>query len=102
MQLRSIEDVAAGQEVTISYIDIMQPPRIRQARLLRKYSFLCSCDACCPSSNPVPAVGRACISTMRDAAREWALVPEDVSVCAAPPAKDGKGGDGAESRNFVF
>lgn len=85
--MRTVESVRAGEEVCISYVDTLLPPRQRQARLLRKYSFLCSCPAC--NEDPSPGVGAACLFTVRtpgsDAWDAWELQLEEASLLTLPP-----------------
>jgi hypothetical protein len=46
-------DIAAGEEVNISYIDICQPTSRRREQLLASYRFNCVCKSCSAfDSNP--------------------------------------------------
>ncbi|OCB88632.1 SET domain-containing protein [Sanghuangporus baumii] len=40
------KDIAAGEEITISYIDGFMPRAARQAELKLKYCFTCACSLC--------------------------------------------------------
>ncbi|XP_057772791.1 protein SET DOMAIN GROUP 41-like [Salvia miltiorrhiza] len=44
--VRSIDAVSKGEEVTIGYLDLVQPKEMRQAELWFKYRFSCSCKRC--------------------------------------------------------
>ncbi|ESQ33276.1 hypothetical protein EUTSA_v10003905mg [Eutrema salsugineum] len=46
---RSIKRIKSGEEITISYIDLMQPTGLRQSDLWSKYRFICSCRRCTAS-----------------------------------------------------
>merc|ERR1711957_186180 len=39
-------DIAAGEEVSMGYVDDEQPRRVRQRNLLKNYHFLCRCPRC--------------------------------------------------------
>jgi hypothetical protein len=55
--VRTVRPVEVGEALTISYVDLVLPPRQRQAILLRRYAFLCDCDAC--AADPVAGKGHA-------------------------------------------
>lgn len=44
--LRSIRDIAAGEEITVSYTDVASPTPIRRTNLLDDYFFRCACPRC--------------------------------------------------------
>ncbi|CAN8302590.1 unnamed protein product [Cochlearia groenlandica] len=44
--VRSFKKIKIGEEITISYIDLLQPKGLRQADLLSKYRFMCNCGRC--------------------------------------------------------
>jgi len=44
--IRAIKPIPAGDEVTLSYVDIMSPVQARQGDLLEGYMFVCSCHVC--------------------------------------------------------
>jgi len=46
MELRARRDVAAGEELTISYLDSALPRAQRQEHLLKGYGFECRCPLC--------------------------------------------------------
>ena len=46
MTLAARRDIAAGEELRITYIDSAQPVEDRQRELHYNYGFRCSCDAC--------------------------------------------------------
>ncbi|CAG8536490.1 19973_t:CDS:2, partial [Racocetra fulgida] len=45
--LRSIENIKAGEEITISYVDVAMSRTSRQKLLREKYFFKCQCPRCC-------------------------------------------------------
>ncbi|KAM7252930.1 hypothetical protein ACFE04_025548 [Oxalis oulophora] len=48
--VRSISRITKGEEITITYTDLLQPKLMRQSELLSKYQFACCCTRC--SSSP--------------------------------------------------
>ncbi|XP_021771574.1 protein SET DOMAIN GROUP 41-like [Chenopodium quinoa] len=44
--VRSIKGIQRGEEVTITYTDLLRPTALRQSELLLEYKFLCSCKRC--------------------------------------------------------
>ncbi|VFQ86714.1 unnamed protein product [Cuscuta campestris] len=44
--VRSIKDIKKGEEVLITYTDLLQPKGMRQSELWLKYRFRCCCDRC--------------------------------------------------------
>ncbi|GMH01021.1 hypothetical protein Nepgr_002860 [Nepenthes gracilis] len=50
MTVRSITAIKRGEEVTVTYTDLLQPTTIRQSELWLKYQFFCCCRRC----NAVP------------------------------------------------
>lgn len=44
--LRAAKEIQAGEELTISYVDLMMPSKERQSELKRQYSFECRCHNC--------------------------------------------------------
>ncbi|XP_029449811.1 histone-lysine N-methyltransferase SMYD3 [Rhinatrema bivittatum] len=44
--LRTIREIQLGEELTISYIDVMMPTADRQIQLKRQYCFECTCNRC--------------------------------------------------------
>jgi hypothetical protein len=44
--VRTIRPIAAGEEITVPYIDLLQPRRDRMAELLASKHFLCACERC--------------------------------------------------------
>ncbi|XP_047975440.1 protein SET DOMAIN GROUP 41 [Salvia hispanica] len=44
--VRSVKSICKGEEVTIAYTDLLQPKEMRQAELLFKHRFICSCKRC--------------------------------------------------------
>ncbi|KAG7594168.1 SET domain [Arabidopsis thaliana x Arabidopsis arenosa] len=46
---RSIKRIKSGEEITVSYIDLLQPTGLRQSDLWLKYRFMCNCGRCAAS-----------------------------------------------------
>lgn len=42
----SIADIDAGEEICLSYVDLMQPTHVRRKTLLESKYFLCQCERC--------------------------------------------------------
>ncbi|CDY51723.1 BnaA09g52100D [Brassica napus] len=47
--VRSIKGIKSGEEITVSYIDLLQPTGLRQSDLWSKYRFICNCGRCAAS-----------------------------------------------------
>lgn len=45
-ELRAGRDIAAGEEITISYCDVLRPRRERQESLQSLFAFRCHCETC--------------------------------------------------------
>jgi hypothetical protein len=84
--VRTIKPVEPDDTLTISYVDLLRPPRMRQAVLLRRYAFLCSCPAC---TGPFTAgAGQAQLWTVNAAFSEPAKPPAGAAAAPAPAAPD--------------
>lgn len=46
MELRATRDIAAGEQLTISYLDANMGAQARQRHLQWAYGFLCQCRRC--------------------------------------------------------
>ena len=72
--LTAYDDITAGEEIVISYLDNSSPRHIRRARLEKDYLFVCDCPACqqektkppirpgdqpCPSPRAIATCGAA-------------------------------------------
>ncbi|XP_024199137.1 protein SET DOMAIN GROUP 41 isoform X2 [Rosa chinensis] len=55
--VRSIKRINRGDEVTITYTDLLQPKAMRQSELWSRYRFVCSCKRC--SASPLTYVDHA-------------------------------------------
>ncbi|XP_062017419.1 protein SET DOMAIN GROUP 41-like [Rosa rugosa] len=55
--VRSIKRINRGDEVTITYTDLLQPKAMRQSELWSRYRFVCSCKRC--SASPLTHVDHA-------------------------------------------
>ncbi|GAB1316967.1 SET domain-containing protein 5 [Madurella fahalii] len=42
----AVRDILPGEELTVSYVDVIQPSSVRQARLNSGWSFNCTCPRC--------------------------------------------------------
>eukprot|EP00057_Strongylocentrotus_purpuratus_P015842 XP_011670316.1 PREDICTED: histone-lysine N-methyltransferase SMYD3-like [Strongylocentrotus purpuratus] len=51
LQIRTIKDVKEGEECTITYVDVMDPAKERQADLKEIYRFTCKCVKCIEEIN---------------------------------------------------
>ncbi|KAJ3330429.1 hypothetical protein HDU76_005717 [Blyttiomyces sp. JEL0837] len=51
--LRPMRDIAAGEELTISYIEIAEPRHKRRKELKERYFFDCECSACKQEPEPI-------------------------------------------------
>ncbi|CAN6852951.1 unnamed protein product [Brassica oleracea] len=47
--VRSIKGIKSGEEITVSYIDLLQPTGLRQSDLWSKSRFICNCGRCAAS-----------------------------------------------------
>ncbi|XP_010500104.1 PREDICTED: protein SET DOMAIN GROUP 41-like isoform X1 [Camelina sativa] len=47
--VRSIKKIKDGEEITVSYMDLLQPTGLRQSDLWSKYRFMCNCGRCVAS-----------------------------------------------------
>ncbi|KAL5560192.1 hypothetical protein UlMin_036403 [Ulmus minor] len=48
--VRSIRRIKKGEEVTVTYTDLLQPKAMRQSELWSRYRFICCCRRCSASS----------------------------------------------------
>ncbi|KAJ2131251.1 hypothetical protein IW136_005350 [Coemansia sp. RSA 678] len=48
--VRALDDVQIGDEITLAYMDGLQPRDVRQKQLSAVYFFDCTCDKCCGES----------------------------------------------------
>lgn len=47
LSLISIKDIKEGEEICISYCDVVQPCDSRRQDLKKRYGFMCDCELCC-------------------------------------------------------
>ncbi|KAL2489331.1 protein SET DOMAIN GROUP 41 [Forsythia ovata] len=59
--VRSIKAIKKGEEVTIAYMDVFRPKKLRQSELWMKYRFNCGCKRC--SAEPASYVDFALQAT---------------------------------------
>ncbi|XP_011670741.1 histone-lysine N-methyltransferase SMYD3-like [Strongylocentrotus purpuratus] len=57
LRIRTIKDVKEGEECTITYVDIMDPTKKRQADLKERYQFTCKCVKCIEEINADEGLG---------------------------------------------
>lgn len=50
-QVRATKEIAAGEALYVSYIDVMQPTALRRAELSERYFFKCECPCCTSDPN---------------------------------------------------
>jgi phage FluMu protein gp41 len=55
IRIRAAAPLQAGDEVTISYLDLADPLATRQADLKERYLFRCACDVCSAAALGAPA-----------------------------------------------
>lgn len=55
MQVRAIQDLQPGQEIRVSYLDLVKSKEERALELSQRYFFECSCDRC---KSPEPALDK--------------------------------------------
>lgn len=46
MQVRVVRPVTAGEQLTVTYINLMEPRHIRARQLMDTKHFACACDRC--------------------------------------------------------
>lgn len=96
--LRTLEQIPAGGEVTIAYIDTSFPTRIRQAELQERWFFTCSCTLCtaaphistdqysctsCGAASAVPPTPPPLVCGRCDAAQPIPPTAEDTAIAIA-------------------
>ena len=45
IQVRALRDITAGGQLTVQYVNLMEPRAVRQGMLAERY-FTCACDRC--------------------------------------------------------
>ena len=89
MQYRSTRAIAAGEELTVSYVDALEDTHARRAVLLASKHFWCGCARCAGMDEVEARVRRG---------EAWDLLAEDLLGLDldAPPAGGGKKGKGGK------
>ncbi|KAI3625019.1 hypothetical protein CBS9595_000380 [Malassezia furfur] len=90
MRLVAIRRIAPGDEVRTSYVDLAETRAQRQATLVRRYLFTCTCALCRRSAHPPPHdtdPRTACWCHERDCAGwcalpDWRTLPVDDDAAA--------------------
>ena len=54
--IKSICNISSGDDITISYIERMQPSRLRKSELRASFYFDCSCPACIQNPNELDKI----------------------------------------------
>lgn len=57
IELRALRKVCEGEELTVSYLDVLEPSAERQRKLKQRFHFLCSCQHCQQHLNDHMMVG---------------------------------------------
>ncbi|KAI8465647.1 MAG: hypothetical protein J3K34DRAFT_82272 [Monoraphidium minutum] len=85
--VRAVQDMAAGDEVTVSYLgrEEFAPAQARQAVLLERWGFECGCERCTVEA----AAPKELVSTI---AACYARVMQDLRPAFLEAAADGDGG----------
>ncbi|GAA6037178.1 hypothetical protein JCM8097_008773 [Rhodosporidiobolus ruineniae] len=60
VRLVASQPVRAGEELTIYYVDPVQPRKKRQEELMRKFNFTCTCAACSLVGDELAASDKRC------------------------------------------
>lgn len=79
---RAVRDIQQGEEISISYIDVLQPRDKRQARL-REWGFDCRCRQC-----SLPAAAAAASDANVARIRDLAGILDSVDGAAEPVTAD--------------
>ncbi|KIV80913.1 hypothetical protein PV11_08379 [Exophiala sideris] len=51
ISIHALRDISKNEEITLSYVDTTLPVESRQAELMERYFFNCSCNLCAKGSN---------------------------------------------------
>ncbi|KAI3364308.1 hypothetical protein L3Q82_011106 [Scortum barcoo] len=63
-EVRAVQDMKPGDEVLISYIDLLYPTDDRNNRLRESYYFTCECQECKSRSKAPPLVSVPCLDSV--------------------------------------
>ncbi|KAI9319482.1 hypothetical protein BX666DRAFT_1926439 [Dichotomocladium elegans] len=75
LQVKAIDTVEPGEEITLAYIDIAHSRRVRQQTLQDKYYFKCKCDRCQDDSNIIGRID----GMLGEEASDWERAAETLS-----------------------
>ncbi|KAK5654278.1 hypothetical protein OQA88_7454 [Cercophora sp. LCS_1] len=78
-KIYAVRDVHPGEELTISYVDVLQPSSTRQSLLQKTWSFTCTCERCTQETHLLAESDSRC-AQLAQLRRELA----DTSVSATP------------------
>ena len=46
MRVRTVRDMRAGTQLTVGYVNLMEPRAVRHRQLAESKHFLCACERC--------------------------------------------------------
>ena len=46
MQVRAVRAIAAGAQLTVAYVNLLEPRAVRRAELAATKHFTCACERC--------------------------------------------------------
>ena len=81
-KIKAARDIEEGEELCITYIPLTKPREYRQKALREKYSFICDCKCCCPSTLDKT---EAEVVEASDARRKQLDEMSDIKMTELPP-----------------
>ncbi|ESK85061.1 set domain-containing protein [Moniliophthora roreri MCA 2997] len=88
LTLEAVRPIAAGSEITIPYIDCLQPRSSRRHQLKSIYGFECHCDFCDIHWGSLPTGVHSSDSTRMELAEFWDRLPPFEEWCSDTTAED--------------
>ncbi|KAK4571525.1 hypothetical protein RGQ29_030098 [Quercus rubra] len=76
--VRSIKRIKQGEQVTVTYTNLLQPKQMRQSELWSRYRFICCCERC--SASPPTNVDHT-LQEISSANLDASSVSSDQNVC---------------------
>ncbi|KAL8304451.1 hypothetical protein RB597_004373 [Gaeumannomyces tritici] len=91
----AVRDIAAGEELTISYLDPFRAREVRRARAERSWGFACACSQCALApALAAESDGRLWdIYQLESRLRDWPLAASSSASSSAREATQGSKGD---------